>query len=179
MHHELKLHPDYFEVKRQGLKPWELRETADRHFEVDDTVTFREWHPDQGGYTGQELGPFKILYVMDRPIARSCVFTHGSQVVPVMVPNPVKGLQVEMPQLPGFALELGPGRRAVATMTQEFLRVHEAALVQAIKNHGAREAQERIMKNLLADAFRVNVVYNWDDFGNIEEVLREELGCPS
>lgn len=59
-------------------------------------------------------------------------------------PNPVKGLTVELPQIPGLDLELR-GRRTIATMHQDYLKASEAAMVQSIKDQGAREERERLI----------------------------------
>lgn len=60
MHHELKIHPAYFEAVLSGDKTFEIRHDADRGFQKGDTVTLREFDPkksfmDDYRYTGREL----------------------------------------------------------------------------------------------------------------------------
>ncbi len=56
--HELKCWPRYFERLLSGEKTFELRQTADRDFQVGDTLRQREFDPtaeEGGAYTGREL----------------------------------------------------------------------------------------------------------------------------
>lgn len=84
-HHDLKLMTPYFMAKARGVKPWEIRTTEDRVFEVGDTVTFHEvsWMDSKGGEampTGSTLGPFTILYLLQGASlipAGACIFTHS------------------------------------------------------------------------------------------------------
>jgi hypothetical protein len=63
-HHTLKLWPEYFQAKLDGKKPWEYRTAIDRRFAVGDVVNFLEWDPDREKYTGRNIGPVKIIYVL-------------------------------------------------------------------------------------------------------------------
>jgi hypothetical protein len=85
MHHDLKLMPPYFDAKLRGVKPWEVRTTEDRFFSVDDTVTLHEvayqsTSTEPGPtYTGRNLGPFKITYVLNNASLippGACIFSH-------------------------------------------------------------------------------------------------------
>jgi hypothetical protein len=76
MHHHYKLWPEYFQAKADGLKPWEHRAYADRTMpRPGDTVTFREWDPKTGRFTGREMGPLSVTYVLDLRDG-ACIFTH-------------------------------------------------------------------------------------------------------
>lgn len=72
MHHDLKIWPIHFSRIVDGTKTFEIREN-DRYFQPDDTVTLHEWDPSPAqaaegkgrsstprGYTGEEVGPFRI-----------------------------------------------------------------------------------------------------------------------
>ena len=60
MIHEVKILPEYFEVAKNGNKPFELREN-DRNYERLDFIYLREFW--KGRYTGRELVG-KIAYVL-------------------------------------------------------------------------------------------------------------------
>lgn len=75
--HDLKIWPEFFEAKIQGIKPWEHRSTVDRVFHVGDVVTFYEWDPALEDFTDRVMGPFHILYVLPLPL-QHCVFTHSA-----------------------------------------------------------------------------------------------------
>lgn len=83
MHHDLKLLTDYYQRKKLGLKPWELRSITDRDFQPGDTVTFHEVNRDQI-FTGYSLGPFKITYVLSGSSPglqpNHVIFTHTTEV---------------------------------------------------------------------------------------------------
>lgn len=53
-HHELKCHPEPFDLVAVGLKLHEIRVT-DRDFKPGDTVGLRRWDPETRDYTGQRL----------------------------------------------------------------------------------------------------------------------------
>ncbi len=79
-HHQLRVHPKWYDMKATDLKPWELRSTVDRFFAVGDLVTFHECDPG-GKLTGRSCGPVTILYVMNNEDSsllkpRTCIFTH-------------------------------------------------------------------------------------------------------
>ena len=107
-------------------------------------------HPDKHGTLVPHLTANAALGYADAILSQ--VQRHPAPVVtkaePEMVPNPVKGLTVELPQIPGLDLELR-GRRTIATMHQDYLKASEAAMVQAIKDQGAREERERIINRLV------------------------------
>lgn len=52
--HELKIWPQYFEAVESGAKPFEIRNTEDRTFDVGDVLKLREWDPKTEDYTGRE-----------------------------------------------------------------------------------------------------------------------------
>jgi hypothetical protein len=62
MHHNLKIHPAYFEAVSDGRKTFEVRKN-DRTFQVYDTVQLREWNPTADGYTGRKID-CRITYVL-------------------------------------------------------------------------------------------------------------------
>lgn len=78
MHHELKLHSDYFCQTVAGRKQWELR-LNDRDFQTGDTVNLREWNGMD--YTGAFVS-VRIVYVLhhyDYPegiMPGYCIFSH-------------------------------------------------------------------------------------------------------
>lgn len=83
MHHVLKLAKPYWEAKRDGLKPWEIRSCVDRNFSVGDTVEFVEIDAYLLELDGKKyaplLGPFEIVYVLKNSpllITGTCIFTH-------------------------------------------------------------------------------------------------------
>lgn len=52
--HELKTWPLYFGAVKSGRKTFELRRD-DRNFTVGDELQLREWDPETGRYTGDEV----------------------------------------------------------------------------------------------------------------------------
>jgi hypothetical protein len=52
--HELKIWPQYFNKKLQGVKSWEHRRN-DRNFKVGENMLLREWSPQSGRYTGETM----------------------------------------------------------------------------------------------------------------------------
>lgn len=58
-HHDIKIHPQHFELVIAGLKPFEIR-FNDREYRAGDTVTLHEWDPDTHEYTGRTDGPLRI-----------------------------------------------------------------------------------------------------------------------
>ena len=59
--HELKIWPEYFEAKLQGIKPWEHRKN-DRFFKQFDKLNLREWNPETNQYTGRSM-LVDVLYI--------------------------------------------------------------------------------------------------------------------
>ena len=80
--HNLKIWPEYFQAKIDGLKPWEGRQAIDRTFRVGDKVVFNEWDPATKEYTGRHFGPVWIVYVL-RVSADMDIFTHEMAAAPV------------------------------------------------------------------------------------------------
>jgi hypothetical protein len=93
-HHDLKLWPEYFQPKLDGLKPWEIRRTVDRTFNVGDTVTFQEFDLARGAATGRTLGPVRIIYVLEADRTHT-IFTHTG----VESPSVIAQLQGRIVQL--------------------------------------------------------------------------------
>jgi hypothetical protein len=62
-HHNLKIHPDFFNAVESGAKTFELRKN-DRDFAVHDTLELREWNPRSDGYTGRVIKGLHITYVL-------------------------------------------------------------------------------------------------------------------
>lgn len=61
MIHKLKILPQYFEDKLQGMKKWEVRKN-DRPFKDGDTLQLEEWS-EETGYTGRLLQEYiKKIY---------------------------------------------------------------------------------------------------------------------
>jgi hypothetical protein len=63
MIHDLKTHPGPFAAAKAGLKHFTIR-CADKPFQVGDLVLKREWDPYAKAYTGEELEPVPITYVV-------------------------------------------------------------------------------------------------------------------
>lgn len=61
MKHELKILPEYFQAVLDGVKPFEVRDASDRHFQVGDDVVLHEW---DGRYTGR-FTRRRITFVTD------------------------------------------------------------------------------------------------------------------
>ena len=59
MTHELKIHPDYFDVVASNVKTFEIREN-DRNYQVGDWLILKEWY--RGKFTGRELKRY-VTYV--------------------------------------------------------------------------------------------------------------------
>lgn len=64
MHHDLKAHPDSFELMAMRKSNVQLRKN-DRNFQTGDTCTFYEWSPEGGFYTGRATVPFKVEVTLD------------------------------------------------------------------------------------------------------------------
>lgn len=63
-HHNLKIHPDFFDAVEKGDKTFEIR-FNDRDFKRHDTLELREWNPRSDGYTGRVIKNMHITYVTD------------------------------------------------------------------------------------------------------------------
>lgn len=61
--HELKTHPEYFQLVKQGLKNWELRKN-DRNFQIGDWLTLREYDPETSTYTGNVIENLTVVFVL-------------------------------------------------------------------------------------------------------------------
>lgn len=61
MIHELKIKPEYFAAVVSGDKTFEIRNNADRNFQVGDTLLLWEWN---GGFTGQ-TAERTVSYITD------------------------------------------------------------------------------------------------------------------
>jgi hypothetical protein len=61
MIHQLKVHPEYFELLRTGLKKFEIRKD-DRPFEIGHVLSLKEWSPIDRRYSGRQLH-FKITCI--------------------------------------------------------------------------------------------------------------------
>ncbi|MFB2830609.1 ASCH/PUA domain-containing protein [Aeromonas jandaei] len=61
MIHELKIKPEYFAAVVSGDKTFEIRNNADRNFQVGDTLLLWEW---DGGFTGQTVER-TVSYITD------------------------------------------------------------------------------------------------------------------
>lgn len=62
MLHHLKTWPQYFRAVQNGSKPFEIRNNADRDFQVGDFVTLHEWDPSVNRYVGPKITQM-ITYV--------------------------------------------------------------------------------------------------------------------
>ncbi len=58
-HHNLKAHPDSFELMKMRISGVQLRKN-DRNFKVGDRCTFREWDPERNVYTGHTISMVPI-----------------------------------------------------------------------------------------------------------------------
>lgn len=65
--HELKTHPEFFEVVLAGKKDFELRRD-DRDFQINDVLILKEWLPDQQCFTGR-LTTKVITYILRGEVA--------------------------------------------------------------------------------------------------------------
>lgn len=54
MTHEIKSHPEVFDSRWEGIKPWEMR-LNDRKYGVRDFLHEREWSPVTERYTGRSI----------------------------------------------------------------------------------------------------------------------------
>lgn len=79
MHHDLKLLSRFEKPKRDGLKYWEYRSTADRTFKVGDTVTFHIVTEVKRNPVGRTIGPVTITYLLEGGMLPEgfCIFSHG------------------------------------------------------------------------------------------------------
>ncbi len=132
-HHELKLWPDYFQAKLDGLKPWEHRECIDRDFHVGDTVTFREYDPCTKQYTGRKSVMHKIIYAHPLPRCMT-IFTHD------MPPNNAHNAWDDSEVVLSYRKEFHAARTSRRLLTEELLpdliAVAEAALEPQTKETG-------------------------------------------
>lgn len=60
--HEVKTHPEYFQLNRSGVKPFELRYN-DRDYREGDYLYSREYHPVLQKYTGR-WSVYRIDYTL-------------------------------------------------------------------------------------------------------------------
>lgn len=65
MKHALKTWPEYFQLVKNGKKPFEVRRN-DRNYQEGDTLLLREWHRGMQAYTGEEL-TIKVTYILRDP----------------------------------------------------------------------------------------------------------------
>ncbi len=65
MHHNLKAHPDSYNLIVSCKSPVQLRQN-DRGFKVGDTCTFNQWNPEKKFFTGHKTVPMKILIVLEK-----------------------------------------------------------------------------------------------------------------
>lgn len=61
-HHELKAWPEYFRAVYSGQKSFEIRKN-DRDYQKGDTLTIREFNPDNSTYTGRSCSR-RVTYVL-------------------------------------------------------------------------------------------------------------------
>lgn len=66
--HELKTWPEYFQDVIDRKKPFELRSTKDRTFEVGDKLKLREYDPVKQEYTGRST-TVVVTYILGGPMA--------------------------------------------------------------------------------------------------------------
>lgn len=64
-HHNLKAHPDSFELLALRVSGVQLRKN-DRDFRVGDTCTFYEWDPVRERYTGQTVPNVPVTTMLDK-----------------------------------------------------------------------------------------------------------------
>jgi hypothetical protein len=64
MHHDLKAHPDSFELISQRKSSAQIRRN-DRGYKVGDTCSFYEWIPKFGIYGGSVIQNVKIVTILD------------------------------------------------------------------------------------------------------------------
>ncbi len=62
MEHELKTWPVYFRRVKSGDKTFEVRK-CDRDFQIGDFLKLKEFNPDNGGYTGNEVCVY-VKYIL-------------------------------------------------------------------------------------------------------------------
>lgn len=65
MHHDLKAHPDSFELIALRQSQVQLRRN-DRDFKVGDTCTFYEWQPTHQRYTGRRTVLMPIAIILEK-----------------------------------------------------------------------------------------------------------------
>lgn len=63
--HEIKIHPEYFQAVKSGIKRFEYR-FDDRGYEVGDILQLQEWRPEEQQYTGREL-TVTVTYLLGVP----------------------------------------------------------------------------------------------------------------
>ena len=52
--HELKIWPQYYELVKSDIKPWEIRKN-DRNYQIGDIIRFKEFDPKTNQYTGRNF----------------------------------------------------------------------------------------------------------------------------
>lgn len=63
--HEIKIHPEYFQAVKNGIKRFEYR-FDDRGYEVGDILQLQEWRPGEQQYTGREI-TVTVTYLLEVP----------------------------------------------------------------------------------------------------------------
>lgn len=83
MIHELKTWTGPFDAIKRDDKKFEFRPNKDRNFNVGDTLVLKEWDPNPGFYTGEEVSRM-VTYVLHGP---SFGIPDGFSVMSLMVIN--------------------------------------------------------------------------------------------